>query len=90
MVFPPGYSPGGTPEPAPTPSKEEHVSAAYSLVQFATEVADRLAAEWEEAVDASEQAILLDGHGRRMAALCRGVGLIPSRADMAATIGLIR
>ena len=76
--------------PSPTPTAAEYLAAAGPLIRFAAEMADRFEARWNRAADRHEQVDLLSGHGRRMAILCRGVGLVPSPAETASLSGLIR
>jgi len=90
VVFPPTAMGGTVSNPAPTPTVDEYLASVRPLVQFATEMADRFGAHWGVATDAREQADLLGGHGRRMATLCRGVGLIPPPAEMTFVAGLVR
>ncbi len=90
VVFPPTATGGTVANPAPTPIADEYLASVRPLAQFAAEMADRFGAQWGVAKDAREQADLLDGHGRRMATLCRGVGLVPPPAEMASLGGLVR
>ena len=90
MVFPPAAATPGAAVPAPTPTTGEYLVSVRPLAQFAAEMADRFGALWSAATDPREQAFLLNGHGRRMATLCRGVGLVPPPAEMASLGGLVR
>ena len=90
MPFPPAAATPAAAEPAPTPTTGEYLVSVRPLAQFAAEMADRFGTLWSAATDPREQALLLNGHGRRMATLCRGVGLVPPPAEMASVAGLVR
>ena len=90
VAIPPTATGGTAWEPAPTPTVDEYLASVRPLIQFAAEMTDRFGTLWNAATDAREQAGLLGGHGHRMAALCRGVGLVPPPAEMASLAGLIR
>jgi len=69
-------------EPAPTPTPGEFMAAAVPIIQFASGIADRFQDPWGSVRGPSEEAALLGVHGRRVAALCRGVGFLrPSAAE---------
>lgn len=90
VVFPPAAATPGAAVPAPTPTTNEYLVSVRPLAQFAAEMADRFGTLWSAATDPREQALLLNGHGHRMATLCRGVGLVPPPAEMASLGGLVR
>lgn len=78
VVFPSGQGPFVNPDPTPTPSLDEYLVAATRLVSFASNLSERFHSVWIEGDQPREQAALVEMHGRRIAALCRGMGLIPA------------
>ncbi|MBM3957274.1 MAG: hypothetical protein FJ313_04395, partial [Gemmatimonadetes bacterium] len=90
MPIPPSAPAPDAGQPAPTPTREGNLAAIGSLARFAADMADRFALQWDQRAGPGEEAVLLETHGRRMAALCRGTGLVPWRDDTAAVIGPIR
>jgi len=69
----------------PTPTLGEYLTATQAITGFGSEMAEEFSLPWAEADAAVDQADLLNGHGRRIAELCRGTRLVtppPGTAEL--------